>query len=445
MDHGSIFDAGCDSRLGNALELLAARMRRLDDLITRARVRVADGDDAAHAADTLQRASEALAETWSHIRSFHEQALNPRDELLATLAHEIRTPLNAVLGWTRMLRRGLIDAQQREKVLATIEHNALVQNGLIEDVLEAARIGRGQFELRWQRVELAAVVESVVFSFQPTAAARRVELVATLDDVECTVDGDAARLEQVVFNLVSNALKFTPSGGRVHVSLRHRGYDVELTVSDSGQGIAADALAEVFQPFRQASDAARARGGLGLGLAIVKQLVELHGGQVRCDSAGRGKGATFTVLLRPRPRDREVHDASVESGSLGCFRVLVVDDCDETRAIVKAILESAGAEVLEMASAVGAVDRVRSWRPDVLLSDLSMPMMDGFALVREVRAMPPEDGGRVPAVAMTSSPRIEDARRAIIEGFQLHVHKPFEPAMLVAAVASAVQFRMHAS
>ena len=277
---------------------------------------------------------------------------------------------------------------------------------------------------------------------RPSAQSRALG-VAQRPGVHCRRRHGATRA--IVFDLVSNAAQVHTERRPRSVSLGHRNGDIKLTVSDTIRHRARSARRDLSaHPAGPPTRRGRVEVS-GLGLAIVKQLVEMHGGRVQCDSAGRGKGATFTVVLRPRIRSGEAADILVEDGSLGSFAFSSSTTATRHAPSSRPSLKARAPRCSRWPRLAGAVDRVRSWRPDVLLSDLSMPTMDGFALVREVRAMPPEDGGTVPAVAMTSSPRIEDARRAIVEGFQLHVHKPLEPAMLVAAIASAVQFRMHAS
>jgi signal transduction histidine kinase len=450
--------------MSKAFAAIGERLRHAGERIERARA-VSPGGEAGRLAEDLALVHEALQAIYEQMRApphardigcvdgAPEPLRQPgsvfRDDLLATLAHEMRSPLNAVLGWTRLLRRDRVKPQERARALTTIEHNAALLSGLIDDALEAARIGQGRIELRWSRAELGAIVDAIAYALRPAAEAKRVRVSVELVDPDCVVDGDPARLHQIVYNLVSNALKFTPSGGKIGISLWCDGPAAMLVVSDTGQGIRPDVLPHIFDPYRQGSDVAPARGGLGIGLAVVRELIELHGGTIRCESAGSGQGTSFVLSLPLRSAQSaatfEESAAVADSGvvpRLGGFRVLVVDDNDDARTVTQAILESAGAEVLAAPTGGAALDRLRTWRPDVLISDLTMPEIDGFELIRRVRALDADDGGRVPAVAVTASAHVEDARRAIVEGFQLIVKKPVDPTMLVGAIVGAVAFRL---
>jgi signal transduction histidine kinase/ActR/RegA family two-component response regulator len=481
-------------KLAEAFAALSARLRDSGEKVAFERLRAeSEGGGALQLALDLEDAHEALKAVYDQMRALHQQLREAsadrgeraeprpcvaplsgeraeprscvaplsgeraepvdrasvlRGEVLATLAHEMRSPLNAVLGWTRLLRRDRVKAHERARALTTIEHNASVLSSLIDDALDAARIGQGRIELRWSRAELGAIVDAIAYALRPAAEAKGVRVCVELANPDCVIDGDPARLHQIVYNLVSNSLKFTPSGGKIGISLACDGRRATLIVSDTGQGILPDALPHVFDPFRQCSDVAAARGGLGIGLAVVRELVELHGGAIRCESGGFGQGTAFTVTfpqLSARSSRVDEDRASIDGAMatrLGGFRVLLVDDNDDARHVTQAILESAGAEVLPVPTGASALDRLRSWRPDVLLSDLSMPEIDGFELIRLVRTMEADDGGRVPAVAITASGHVEDARRAIVAGFQLIVKKPVDPTVLVGAIASAVEFRM---
>ncbi|HLL73915.1 MAG TPA: PAS domain S-box protein [Pyrinomonadaceae bacterium] len=381
-----------------------------------------------------------------------------KDEFLATLSHELRTPLTAVLGWTRLLGTGQLDAETSRRAMETIERNAQSQVQLIDDILDVSRIIRGKLRLNVRPVELAPVIESAVDSVRPAAEAKGIRLQVVLDRQAGPVSGDPDRLQQVVWNLLSNAIKFTPKDGRVQVLLARVDSQLEVTVSDSGQGIAPEFIPYVFDRFRQADPTTtRTHGGLGLGLAIVRHLVELHGGSVRAESAGAARGATFRVLLpllamHPAEPPTSEHPAASASSAaapasgngfhlecppeLAGLRVLVVEDDADSRELLIAVLSQCEAEVLAVSRAADALDALDSWRPDVLVSDIEMPGEDGYTLIRKVRARPADRGGQIPAAALTAYARSEDRMRALVAGFQIHVPKPVEPAELVTVIAS---------
>ena len=382
-----------------------------------------------------------------------------KDEFLATLSHELRTPLNAILGWAQVLRsedQGLSpDVRQG---LGVIERNAQAQRQLIEDLLDMSRIISGKVRLDVQRVNLAAVIEAAVDSMRPAAEAKGIRIQQALDPVAGPVKGDPARLQQVVWNLLANAVKFTPKGGRVQVVLERVNSHLEVVVSDTGAGIRPEFLPHVFDRFRQAdASSTRQYGGLGLGLSIVKHLTELHGGSVRAKSPGEGMGATFTVMLPlmvmhesdtaaaagEPPQAPRLHPRSTAQESNPCgvpdlagVRVLVVDDEPDARELIRRLLERCRVDVLTAGSAAEAMELFRRHRPDVLLSDIGMPGRDGYALMRDVRRLPAADGGRTPAVALTAFARSEDRTRAMLAGYHVHLAKPIESAELVATVAS---------
>jgi len=391
---------------------------------------------------------EQLLESERAARVEAERASRMKDEFLATLSHELRTPLNAIVGWSHLLLTGGREAADVNKAAETIERNARMQAQLIEDLLDMSRITSGKLRLQVQRVDLAAVVEAAVETARLAAEARGVGIEASLDRSAPPVAGDPARLQQVVWNLLSNAAKFTPRGGMVRVGLAAAGEaTVEITVKDTGQGIDADFLPHVFERFRQADGSTtRSHGGLGIGLAIVKHLVELHGGTVTAQSEGAGKGATFVVRLPAAPARvpaAEVAPAPAGSSdgngrhaSLKGLRVLVVDDEPDALSLVRRLLEDRGAEVTSADSVAQAIEAMAAGPPDVLLSDIGMRGEDGYTLIRRIRAMPPEEGGRVPAVALTAFARPEDRRRAMLAGFHLHLAKPVEAEELCAVVAT---------
>ena len=386
-------------------------------------------------------------------RAEAERASRMKDEFLATLSHELRTPLNAILGWATILKDGANDAEDLAQGLETIERNARAQTQIIEDLLDMSRIISGKVRLDVQRVDLAEVARSAIETVRPGAEAKGLRLQAVLDPHVGTVSGDPNRLQQVMWNLLSNAIKFTPRGGRVQVVLARVNSHVELSVSDTGEGIRPEFLLHVFDRFRQAdSSTTRKHGGLGLGLAIVKQLVELHGGTVRAHSAGPGDGATFTVALPlvalqvDPDSDERSHRHPLghaapslvpdQCARIAGVRVLVVDDEPDARMLVRRLLEDCEAIVSTAESAREALERLERNPPDVLVSDIGMPGEDGYSLIRRVRALGPDRGGNTPAVALTAYARAEDRVRSVLAGFQMHVSKPVEPAELITMVAS---------
>jgi PAS domain S-box-containing protein len=382
-------------------------------------------------------------------REAAEVASRMKDEFLATLSHELRTPLNAIFGWARLLRSGKVSSEDQEEGLDAMERNARVLAHLVEDLLDISRIVSGTLRLDVQRVNLSEVIEAALAAVIPAADAKGVRIHKVLDSLVGPVSGDLARLQQIVWNLLSNAIKFTPKGGQVQVLLERVNSHVEISVIDTGQGIQPEFLPHVFERFRQAdASTTRQQGGLGLGLAIVKHLVEMHGGTVRAKSPGEGKGATFTVALpivvvhrrRPppekvQPKDPEPAELESPIDALAGVKVLVVDDEEDARALVKRVLADSGAEVRVAESVAEALQVLDKFRPHVLVSDIGIPEEDGYDLIRQIRA-----GGRtakrLPAVALTAFARAEDRKRAMLAGFQTHVAKPVDPAELVAVVAS---------
>jgi PAS domain S-box-containing protein len=376
-----------------------------------------------------------------------ELASRAKDEFLAVVSHELRTPLNAILGWTVILR-GRDPAPNMEHGLAIIERNARAQAKLVEDVLDVSRIISGKLSLTMGKTNLAEVIAASVETVAPAAKAKAMTIVTDVPDKDLVIVADANRVQQIVWNLLSNAVKFTPKGGWIRLNAYRQGSDLELTVTDNGEGIAPAALPFVFEPFQQAdSSTTRRHGGLGLGLAIVKHLVTAHGGTITAMSDGEGKGATFRVTLPARaavPILSKNSSAVATSGSdvehasgpqLDGLKVLLVDDELDALELVSEVLKNHGAEIHTAASAEEALDRLASIRPTVLLSDIGMPRMDGFSLIQAVRALPPEAGGQTPAVAITAYARREDADRALAAGYQAHVAKPIEPTDLVRVVA----------
>ena len=370
-----------------------------------------------------------------------------KDEFLATLSHELRTPLNAVLGWTRVLRSAHVEAFTQSKALEAIERNARVQARLIEDLLDMSGIVSGTPRLQIREADLTQIVDAAVDVVRPAAAAKQLQLTVEMCARPAMTLGDPGRLQQVVWNLLSNAVKFTPPEGQVSVRLeRENGY--RLTVRDSGSGIDPQFLPFVFDPFRQADGTVtRQHGGLGLGLAIAKQLVELHGGTIQASSGGPGTGATFEVYLPSQvaaPRENVATDSIlaplpamyVDASLLSGLHVLVVDDDEDARALLEAVLTRYGAHVVTASSVAEAWGAIARRRPDVLLSDIGMPDQDGYALIRQLRRRPPSEGGRIPAVAITAYASDRDTMAAREAGYQAHVAKPIEPSDVARLIAT---------
>ncbi|MGE0131313.1 MAG: PAS domain S-box protein [Blastocatellales bacterium] len=384
-------------------------------------------------------------------RAEAEEANRLKDEFLATVSHELRSPLNAILGWARLLRDPRVREEQLTRALETIERNAHAQARLIDDLLDVSRIISGKLTIQMRPVALNRTVEGVVSDMRPAAEAKGIDLRLTESGGEISFVGDADRMQQVVWNLLSNAIKFTPDGGQVEVGLRRVGAHIELLVSDTGRGIGPEFLPHVFDRFRQANRTdAGARAGLGLGLAITRYIVETHGGSITAQSPGVGQGASFTVKLPmvaaspagvPAVERRQFQLEASSLPSLSGVRVLVVDDDEDARDVLSAVLTRFGAEVTTATDAAQALnilaaDGPDAPAPDVLVSDINMPGMTGYELIRRVRAMERERGGRIPAVALTAYARAEDRVQALQAGFQMHVPKPIEPAELEVVVAT---------
>lgn len=397
-----------------------------------------DRDQLRRNEETYQQHAEELAESG-----------RLKDEFLATASHELRTPLNAILGWVQLCRGGKLDEQGRAHALETIEQSAKIQARLIEDLLDISRIVTGKMRLTVHAVHLPDVVEAAIETVRPAADAKEISVQTRLSPAAGPVFGDASRLQQVVWNLLSNSIKFTPRGGVVHVQLERRNSQVELTISDTGAGIKAGFLPYVFDAFRQADGSStRLHKGLGLGLDIVRRLVELHGGTVHAESGGEGQGATFRVRLPVAPLHAVTRDSARSRWASGRdtvdgtapalrgLRVVVVDDDPAARELLTAVLAQGGVEVTAAASAAEGLAAVQRLKPHVLLSDIEMPEEDGYALIRKVRALAPDQGGRTPALALTAYTRADDRCRAFMAGFQMHLAKPVEPAEVLAAVAT---------
>jgi len=379
-----------------------------------------------------------------------EESSRLKEEFLATISHELRTPLSAILGWARMLRLGQLSPENSAKALDTIERNARAQSQLVDDLLDVSRIITGKLRMDVRPADPNSFIDAAVESVQPAADAKGVRVQKVIDTAAISIPGDPVRLQQVVWNLLSNAIKFTPRGGRVQIRSERVNSHLEIVVSDTGQGIASEFLPHVFDRFRQADQkTSRHHGGMGLGLSIVRHLVEMHGGTVRANSDGEGKGATFTVMLpiaplyqvdasggRVHPGARDLLPPHDSADRLDGLRILAVDDEPDTRELLKQGLEFLGAKVKVVGSAAEAIDSLRGNVPDILISDIGMPGTDGYALIKQVRALPPDRGGKVPAIALTAYTRVEDRLQALRAGYDMHVPKPVELAELVAVAAS---------
>jgi PAS domain S-box-containing protein len=373
-----------------------------------------------------------------------EQANRVKDEFLAILSHELRTPLNPILGWSKMLRAGRLNPEKTKEALLTIERNAKLQSQLIEDLLDVSRILRGKLALQITSVDLVTTIQAALETVRLAAEAKQINIQTVFDQMALFVTGDAGRLQQVAWNLLSNAVKFTPQQGQVQVHLGQIDSMAQIQVIDTGKGISPEFLPHVFDYFRQEDSAiTRQFGGLGLGLAIVRQIVELHGGTVAVESLGDNQGATFTVRL-PLPKPEAIKQPDLNSTammgaepteSLVGLKVLVVDDDVDSREFVAFVLEQDGAQVKTVRSALDALQVLAEWQPNVLVSDVGMPDIDGYAFVRQVRMWTPEQGGQIPAIALTAYAGEYDQKQAIEAGFQQHLSKPVDPSELVHTVA----------
>ena len=377
-------------------------------------------------------------------RATAEQALHAKDEFLSTLSHEMRTPLNAVLGWARiLLDRETLDQALLQRALRVIERNASSQVKMIDDMLDMARIVSGKLRLETKTVDFVSITLAAVDVIMPSADARQIAVRTQLDPETPLVVGDQDRLQQVLVNLLSNAVKFGDVGGTIDVRLETSGASVSLVVAGTGHGIDPAFLPHVFERFRQ-SDASSSRrhGGLGLGLALVRDLVELHGGSVLAESAGIGKGATFTVRLPmsvAQIGSSGMRAATPGPRALATVRVLLIEDDRDARDLTRTALARYGAEVTAVSSSAEGVNAILSASPgslpDVIVSDLGMPVEDGYVFIRQLRALPPERGGRIPAVTVTGYSTSADVDRALAAGFQIHLSKPVDPLALIEAVA----------
>ncbi|HEX7177690.1 MAG TPA: ATP-binding protein [Pyrinomonadaceae bacterium] len=425
----------------NNIEASAAQTAQAERHVEELSLHLAEREQAEKERDRLLVREQAA-------RAEAERANRMKDEFLATLSHELRTPLTSIVGWTDLLRSDKLDPATRIMALTTIERSALTQVQLINELLDVSRIITGKLLLDIQEVDLATVAAAAVEVMRPAAVAKGITLVQSCAPGAELVSGDAARLQQVVWNLVANAVKFTPSGGRVEVRVERSVTHVVLTVSDTGAGISPEFLPHVFERFRQAdSTTTRTHGGLGLGLAIVRHLAEMHGGMVHAESPGENMGATFYVSLPPAAIETEGRNARRvrrQDGLAGAaagrpildgVRVLVIDDERDARQVISAVLTHSGAEVHVCDSASDALKELEGWTPDVIMSDISMPGEDGYDLLRKVRSLPGERVRSIPAAALTAYARDEDRERALAAGFQKHIAKPVRSAELVGLVA----------
>ena len=387
---------------------------------------------------SAREASEKIA------RGRAEEMSRAKDEFLATVSHELRTPLNAILGWARMLNEGVLDEAKQDRALQAIERNAVAQAQLIEDLLDVSRIISGKLRLDLADVDLQVVIEAAIDSVRPAMDAKQIQFQCTIDPTTTLMKGDPHRLQQVVWNLLLNAVKFTPAGGRVELVVARINAHIELRVSDSGHGIDPSFLPHIFERFQQADGTStRAYGGLGLGLAICRHIVELHGGTIEAQSEGLSRGSTFIVnlppLRRPGVAGKGAHPITASVAlkypvELRGLKVLVVDDEADARELLVTLLAQCDAITVEASSALGALDAM-AWRPDVIVADIGMPVMDGYELLRRIRALPCGEGGRTPAAALTAYARVDDRREALKAGFEMFVPKPVEPSEFLVVVA----------
>jgi PAS domain S-box-containing protein len=380
-----------------------------------------------------------------------EAANRAKDEFLAVVSHELRSPMNSILGWARMLRTDHLSEAKAEKALETIERNAVLQSQLISDLLDATAVFTGKLRLRIGSCDLVEITEAALEVVRPAAAAKEIDLLAQYDAEAIPVEGDPERLQQVIWNLLANAVKFSPRGGSVDLTVRLEGERVRIEVKDQGKGIGPEFLPHVFDAFSQ-EDArtTRRHGGLGLGLSIVRHLVEAHGGRIEAESDGEGSGATFKVELPRGGRRAEAPAFKRESRvppapasmprlmppSLDGLSVLVLDDDNDARELITEVLRAKGAHVMEADSAEDALRAVTEKRPQVIVSDIGMPGVDGYMFLRRVRELPAERGGQTPAIALTAYGSAADRSRALLSGFQRHLAKPVEPALLVTELAT---------
>ena len=451
------------------LDIINSEIERKNaELETRVQKRTAElarSNEALHAEiaerKLAQEQREQLLVSEQRARERAEAANRAKDEFLATVSHELRTPLTSILGWARLLRSSEIDESSFARGLDTIERNAKSQAKIIEDILDVSRIISGKLRIEVHSLDLVPIIEMAVDAVRPAAEAKSIEIHIVLEPAVGPLRGDPNRLQQVAWNLLSNAVKFTPNGGEIHVYLNRADTGARIVVKDNGSGINADFMPYVFDRFSQAEGhITRRHGGLGLGLAIVRHLVEMHGGTISVESPGEGQGATFTVELpfttgdatdqdpvEEASEQRQAADAGPEFyaqqaggewedlSNLDNLRILVVDDDPDTLHVLTMALAQAGVIVKACSSAAEACETLATWDADLLVSDLGMPEEDGYSLIRRVRALEPELGRTVPAIALTAFASLADRTRALSEGFHMHLSKPVEPTVLLTAIA----------
>lgn len=436
------------------------RLQAIIQLQRKARLLETEVEERKEAEAALRLVKEELEELLAReriARAEAESANRLKDEFLATVSHELRTPLTAILGWSHMLRHNRLSGAAAERAIKTIERNAKAQAQLVEDILDVSRVITGNLRLKVEQVDAATIINAAIDSVQLAADSKSIRLEVTLDPRARRIQGDAGRLQQVVWNLLSNAIKFTPSGGQVRVRLERASSHVQIKVSDTGQGISPDFLPFLFDRFRQADGSStRRQGGLGLGLAFVRHLVELHGGTVHAESPGAGLGATFIVRLplaieratpviggrRDGPSmadDVIAHPRALPS--LQGVRVLLVDDDSETLKLMAVLLTEYKATVQTASSVIEALEVFEWYRPDVLISDVAMPGEDGYSLIQKIRAREAEaaDNRMTRAIALTAYARVEDRMHALSAGFNMFVPKPVEPVELITSIAALAE------
>jgi signal transduction histidine kinase/ActR/RegA family two-component response regulator len=398
-----------------------------------------------------EREREHLLAQEQVLRRQAEAAGRIKDEFLATVSHELRTPLNSILGWASMLRAGQLQKPIVPRALEAIERNARLQAQLIEDLLDVSRIISGKLRLNMKSVDVGPIVQAAVDSVRPAANAKQIQLQITVDPNTGGVTADEARLQQIIWNLLSNSVKFTPGGGTVRLRVGRTKSGVQISVSDTGQGIKQEFLPFVFDRFQQAdASITRKHGGLGLGLAIARHLVEMHGGIITASSEGEGRGATFTVSLpcAPEPThsiDHAVLDSAAarhtnQNGTpdLSGIRVLAIDDAEDTRQLLRQLVSQCGADIITASSASEGLQVMTADRPDIIICDIGMPEEDGYSFIRKARTLSPPNSATVPAIALTGYVRVEDRVRALDAGYQMFVPKPVQPAELLRIVATLV-------
>lgn len=400
-----------------------------------------------HGRKVAEQEREDLLGAERAARTESERANRVKDEFLSILSHELRTPLNAMLGWSEMMRSGELSQDDMQTGLEVINRNVRAQTQIVDDLLDMSRIISGKIRLSVQRTDVAEIIDVALESIRPAANAKQIQLTKVIDSIASPIMGDPSRLQQIIWNLLTNAVKFTPNRGRVQVVMKRTESHIEVSVADTGEGIAPADLPHIFERFRQVdSSTTRKHGGLGIGLAIVKSLAELHGGVLHASSPGLGQGATFTLRLPVAATITEADDEPVivkpslsgpaEPVSLSGTRILAIDDDADSRDVIRRVLEAAGATVFAASGAAEALILLNGERPDLIICDIGMPGMDGYQFIREVRRRSPGEGGKMPAIALTAFARSQDRRQAFIAGFQAHVAKPVEPGELVALVAS---------